>query len=239
MAERPTSLRLRVVPTIAALLCLGVFLWAGAWQLDRAAQKRALLAAFDTGAPTLHGVVASAQAKALRYRSVELEGRYDAGHQVLLDNMPLDGQVGYHVLTPLRSAGGTVLVNRGWVPAPADRERLPDVRVSASARVVRGRIDRLPRPAIELAPPATERAAPWPRRLLFPQAEQLGEQLGYPVADYQLLLDPGSPDGYVRRWRPREMGPATHVAYAVQWFGLATAVIAVYLTLLLRSRGRR
>ncbi len=238
MAKQPTSLRRRAAPTLAAALCLGVFLSAGIWQLERATQKRELLAAFDAGEPSgaLRDSVADAQARSLRYRWAEVEGRYDAGHQVLLDNIVLDGQVGYHVLTPLRSAGGTVLVNRGWVPAPADREQLPEVGVSESARVVRGRIDLLPRPAIELAAPAPGPGAPWPRRLLYPRAETISEQLGYRVADYQLLLDPASPDGYVRRWRPGGMGPEKHVGYAVQWFGLSAAVIAVYLTLLLRSR---
>ena len=69
-----------------------------------------------------------------------------------------------------------------------------------------------------------------------PRAETISEQLGYRVADYQLLLDPASPDGYVRRWRPAGMAPEKHVGYAVQWFGLSAAVIAVYLTMLLRSR---
>jgi len=224
-----------------AALCFGVFLSAGVWQLDRAAQKRELLAAFDADAPSpaLRGVTTGAQARALRYRWAEIEGRYDAGHQVLLDNMVLDGQSGYHVLTPLRSAGGTVLVNRGWVPAAPDREELPDVRVSDAARLVRGRIDLLPRPALELEAPAHSRGTPWPRRLLFPRAETIGEQLGYAVADYQLLLDPASPDGYVRRWRPAGMSPDQHIGYAVQWFGLAAAVIAMYLTLLLRNRKPR
>jgi surfeit locus 1 family protein len=217
---------------------VGIGTSAGLWQLGRAGEKRDLEARFAAGgaAGALQQLVASEAAAKLRYRTVRLTGRYDPEHQLLLDNMSHERQPGYQVLTPFATAGGTVLVNRGWVPADGDRRILPDIRVGGDTREVVGRIEWLPRPGIELAVVAPPPEAPWPRRLLFPTTEQAGAQLGIPLRNYQLLLDPVAPDGYVREWQPGGMGPIQHVAYAVQWFGLALTVIVIYLVLTIRNR---
>jgi surfeit locus 1 family protein len=175
-------------------------------------------------------------AAAVRYRNLRLPGRYDPAHQFLLDNISYQGRPGYQVLTPFETAGGTVLVNRGWLPASGDRRVLPDIAVAGETREVTGRIEWLPRPGIPLAAAAPPPDAPWPRRLLFPTSAEAGAQLGVALRNYQLLLDPGDPDGYVRDWRPGGMGSDRHLAYAVQWFGLALTVIVIYLVLVLRNR---
>jgi cytochrome oxidase assembly protein ShyY1 len=40
-----------------------------------------------------------------------------------------------------------------------------------------------------------------------------------------VLLDPGEPDGYLRQWQPPGFPPVRHIAYAVQWFSLAAALV--------------
>lgn len=210
---------------------------AGSWQLGRAAEKRDLEARFAAGGAgdALQQLVGNEVAAEFRYRTVRVTGRYDPDHQLLLDNMSHARRPGYQVLTPFTTATGTVLVNRGWVPAEGDRRILPDLRVGSDTREVAGRIDWLPRPGIELAAVVPAPDAPWPRRLLFPTSEQASAQLGVPLRSYQLLLDPGAPDGYVREWRPGGMGPDRHVAYAVQWFGLALTMIVIHVVLVSRN----
>ena len=127
--------------------------------------------------------------------------------------------------------GGSVLVNRGWVPASGDRRRLPDVDVSDLPRLLTGRIDRLPRPALRLAADAAVSAAPWPRRLLFPTVAEISTQTGYALRDFQLLLNPDEPDGFLREWKPALMEPEKHLGYAIQWFGLAATVVVVFVIL--------
>ena len=223
----------------ALLAAVGVSIGtaAGVWQLGRAGEKRELEARFAAGgaAGALQQLVTSEAAPEFRYRTVRVNGRYDSAHQLLLDNISHEGRPGYQVLTPLATTDGTVLVNRGWVPADGDRRVLPDIRVGDDRRAVSGRIEWLPRPGIELvaAPPAP--GAPWPRRLLFPTIAQISAQLAVPLRDYQLLLDPGDPDGYLREWRPGGMGPDRHVAYGVQWFGLALTVVVIYFVLVSRN----
>jgi surfeit locus 1 family protein len=222
------------------LACAGIGVQAGLWQLDRAGEKRAMLARFDTASAAAANpeLIADAQAPARRYERLRLSGRYDGSHQVLLDNLSFEGRPGYQVLTPLSTPGGTVLVNRGWVPADGNRTVLPDIQVSSQVREVTGRIDWLPRPGIELTTATLPKDARWPRRLLFPTSQQISAQLGLPLRDYQLLLDPDAADGYVREWHPGGMGPERHTAYAVQWFGLALTVVVIYLVLA-RRNGRK
>ena len=144
-------------PLWATLLLAGfvaLCLWAGNWNLDRGQQRQALHDRFNAGdeAPVLSGPVDEGQLPVLRFRQVQLLGRFDSRHQVLIDNMVQNGQAGYQVLTPFATREGRVLVNRGWLPADPDRRILPDVSIGDSERSLTGRLDRLPVPGIRLGP---------------------------------------------------------------------------------------
>jgi surfeit locus 1 family protein len=220
--------------TLATLAACSVFAMAGVWQLDRAAERRTLLALYEAGAgdaAPLPAPAGAADLTGLRYRHIVAEGSYDAAHQVLLDARTRAGRTGYEVLTPLVGPDRAVLVNRGWIPADPDRSRLPPVDVGAGPRRVEGLLDRLPRSALAEVP---QEAGGWPRRMLYPTADQIAAALGYPVTDYQLLLAPGEPDGFLREWRPALMEPSRHIGYAVQWLALAAAAVVLYVALNLR-----
>lgn len=216
--------------TLGTVLLGGMFLGAGFWQLSRAEDKRLLLAGFDAGARAQAvappGPMESTET--FRYRPIRAEGRFDPEHQILLDARTRDGKAGYEVLTPLVRSGQAILVNRGWVPANPDRRQLPEIAVGRQLRQVSGLLDQLPRAALAMEPGA---ATGWPRIMLFPAAADISAALNYPVADYQLLLDPAEPDGYRRDWRPALMSPAQHLGYAVQWFALAAALVVLYAVL--------
>jgi surfeit locus 1 family protein len=233
MSDRGPGFRPPWWATLGTLLLGGLLVTAGFWQLSRAADKRELFTSFDAGAAAraLAAPDADADLEALRYQPIRAEGHFDASHQVLLDARTRDGRAGYEVLTPLVGGGTAVLVNRGWVQASPDRRRLPDIGVSDQPRSVTGRLDRLPQAALASSPTEADPAAAWPRRLLFPTAADIGGALGYPVAEYQLLLAADEPDGFVRLWRPAVLTPAEHVGYAVQWFALATALVVIYIVL--------
>lgn len=217
---------------LLTLVGTGLFSSLGLWQLGRADEKRVLFAAYarGTGETPLEGLNASDPAMQ-RYQLLRLQGRFDPDHQVLLDNISHAGRSGYHVLTPFITAEGRVLVNRGWVPADGDRMRLPRIEVTAGLRTVTGRIDYLPKPALRLAGGAEMSASPWPRRLLFPTTAEISAQAGYALRDFQLLLNPDEADGFVREWKPALMEPEKHLGYAIQWFGLATTVVVVFVVL--------
>ena len=221
---------------IASFTCLGF------WQLGRAEQKRALFAAFDAAGGAVGTELIDGDAAAdHRYDRLELTGRYAPSRQVLLDWMTHEGQVGYQVLTPFRvtGSGRWVLVNRGWVAGTADHGQLPDVTVSGKERIIRGRIDSLPRPGLRLTGRNDVPSTTWPRPLLYPTLDEIETELGWPIVGYQLLLDAGQPDGFVRAWRPRSLTPENHVGYAVQWFAIAGTLAVLGVGLQIRSARRR
>jgi surfeit locus 1 family protein len=227
---------------IFGLLALAaLFTSLGTWQLRRAETSRATLAQFASG--TAGAMLASLPLELdadARFRRVELSGEYVAEPQFLLDNMLHEGAAGYHVLTALRVPGvqQRVLVNRGWVPAGVDRSVLPDVAVNAGTRTVPGTLERLPRPGLRLGEQPADRGAA-AVVLQYPQAAELARRLGAPVFDYQVLLDRGADDGYVRDWRAPGIAPERHMSYAGQWLALAVGSLAAAIVMAVRTVRRR
>jgi surfeit locus 1 family protein len=132
-----------------------------------------------------------------------------------------------------------LLVNRGWIAAGGDRRVLPDVTPLGGARRVTGRLDRLPRPALRLGASAPSGRAAGAVVLQYPTAEELAAALGGPVLDYQLLLDPAEPGGYVREWRAPGVPPERNLGYAGQWFALAIGAVAAAGVMVWRTTRRK
>lgn len=226
-----------VLMTLLTLLTMAGFISLGRWQLRRAQEKGALYAAFAAGTDSVR--ILDAHTPPLpRYQHVEASGSYDSARQVLIDNMSnAADQVGYDVITPFALAGGGwVLVNRGWVPQGASRAEKPRVDVPSTARIIRGRTDHLPRAGIQLGAPMPL-APPYPVVASFPTEAEIAALLhekNWSRAGEVVLLDAAEPDGYLREWRPPGFPPMRHIAYAVQWFGLAAAALVLYVVTHLR-----
>lgn len=230
----------RAFTTLLALVLVVSLVSLGRWQLHRADQKRALYALFDSGANATRAVDA-ATPRLPRYQHVEALGAYDPSHQILIDNMSsIEGRAGYYVITPFAlRGGGWILVNRGWVPVGPRRADKPQVAVSGEEREIKGRVDDLPRAGIQLGErePLTP---PYPVVANFPTHTEITMLLRGSVwsrAADVVLLDADQPDGYLRQWQPPGFPPVRHVAYAVQWFGLAAALVVIYLVTNLRRAG--
>ncbi len=217
-------------PTIITLVLLGVLLSLGFWQLDRAEQKRALMAAWGTkrGAAPLRLDPSRADYAGMDYRLVEVRGHFDGARQFLLDNRTHNGRVGYQVLTPFVVEGGRalVLVNRGWVPLGVSRERLPDPPAPAGEQRILARI-RLPADKVFMLAGEAPRTG-WPWRVQAVQLELFSRALEQPLMPVLLLLESDTGDGLVRDWKPLKFGPERNVGYAVQWFGLALTLLIIY-----------
>jgi surfeit locus 1 family protein len=224
-----------------AALGLAAFVTLGSWQLGRASEKQALADTFAAGGRQTVDATGLRFHELARYQHVRLRGSYDAGRQLLLDNMPsATGRPGYRVLTPLERADGRgwVLVDRGWVPLGATRAALPEVAVGSEDREVSGILDVLPVPGLRVGPAASPGEAGWPRVLLFPTEADVESVLDTDVESRILLLDAGQPDGFERRWRPAlGFGPERHLGYALQWFAFALLTVVLFIALNLRRVG--
>jgi surfeit locus 1 family protein len=220
----------RLMPSLAALLLLPLLLALGFWQLERAAQKRALVEAHASrgGDRTLNSLPRELEATVWRYRRVALAGQFDGGHVLFLDNRTYRGMAGYHLLTPLRLDDGRgVLVNRGWAPRGLTREHLPPIPPRAGRLTVQGQLDTPPWSGLQLGPEGPESRG-WPRVVQWLDLAALERELGYPLLPLLLLEQNGGDAGLVRDWRPVVIGPARHTGYAVQWFGLALTLVVLY-----------
>jgi surfeit locus 1 family protein len=225
--------RAGLVPTLATILLLPALIGLGLWQLDRADQKRQLQAEYDRRQAETPKRLRSVleEAAALRYRPVRVRGRYEPDYQFLLDNRVHQGRAGYHVLTPLRIEDGDVrvLVNRGWVALGADRARLPridtpagEVEIIGVATVPLGKGFRLG--GVKPAGPG------WQPLWRYLDLEEYARSVPFPTQPAVILLDPASPaGGFVRQWGRLDAGIQTHLGYALTWFSLAVALVAIYI----------
>ncbi|MDZ7788740.1 MAG: SURF1 family protein [Halofilum sp. (in: g-proteobacteria)] len=230
--------RPRWLPWIAAGLAIALFSGLGVWQLQRAAEKRAVIASLaDNRQPVLERLPGtSATLREAARREVRIQGRYEGERQFLLDNRILEGRPGFDVLTPLvLDDGRRVLVDRGWVAAGAGREPVESVRLAFEERVtVEGRLW-LPESGIALGAAVTP-GDDWPRLVTRVDFPALEEALGRELVPAVIRATGDAP------WlfRPRDLqprfGPMRHYGYAFQWFALALTVLAVACILEWRRR---
>lgn len=226
-------LRAGLVPTLATLLLFPALIGMGLWQLDRADQKQRLQAEYDrrqSEAPKRLLPVIE-EPETLRYRPVTARGRYEPAHQFLLDNRVRQGRVGYYVLTPLRIEGGDVrvLVNRGWVALGADRKQLPDVAPPEHDVEITG-VATIPLDKGFRLGGARPAGPGWQPVWQYLDLAEYARSVPYPIQPAVVLLDPGSPaGGLVRQWGRLDAGIQTHLGYALTWFSLAVALLAIYI----------
>lgn len=215
----------RYFPPVAAVVFIGVFVALGFWQLDRAAQKEALLAQFASDADfmPLNGGLPDNE-----FQPIEVRGSYRTERQVLIENIVRDGRLGYFVITPLAQpgAGPLLLVNRGWIARPAQQHELTPIDVGGNVRTLRGRAGQLPRVGVR-GGAGFDGAGDWPKHAVYPTYAEVAHELGEDLLPFVLLLDAAEDDGFRRQWQPQGSGPMTNYGYAFQWFAMAVAVLAI------------
>ena len=228
-------------PSVAFLLVFPLLLGLGAWQMERAQAKQDLVE--QRAASEFSAALDLEQPPTLsdsdRYRPARVRGEYVAGQQWLLDNRVYLGQAGYHVFTPFRPDGQlhpTLLINRGWVSVGASREFLPLLPIPEGKVELSGRLDSPASVALVMGEVPLGSIAD---KVVVQSLDiaALGAARGLDLQRYALVLDEGLPGGLQHDWSPiPEMGPEKHMGYAVQWFGLAVALLIIYVGV---NTGRR
>lgn len=223
-------MKLTKLPTAVFLCLLVLLLSLGTWQWGRAQEKRDFLQQQQV-AEIAGSVPLSARSDVVRYQKLSVTGHYDVARQFLIDNQISAGKAGYFVLTPfiLQGENKAVLVNRGWVAANPVRTQLPDVTMTSDAvGLITGRANHFPSVGIKMAgaeiPTDTS-----PAVVQVVDSEVLAKKLGYPLFAMQLELDATQPQGFKRDWHTTTlMPPEQHIAYALQWFGLAATLTVLF-----------
>jgi len=218
--------RPRWLPTLAAVIGVLLTASAGTWQLGRAHEKERLQQAYDrsTSEPPVALGATRANAADLRFRKVEVQGRFIEQGLVLLDNKIRNGEPGYEAIMPLKISGSSmhVLIDRGWIGTGPDRSRLPVIRTPEVPVKVVG-MATVPGRFLELSKNASSGLV-WQNLTIERYVASSGLEVQPIVVQQQNDLD----DGLSRSWERPDFGIATHYGYAGQWFLFCGLIIFFY-----------
>ncbi len=216
-----------------------VFLNLGYWQLDRAEEKRQLLRSYESRQSSPAVPLAENVSTVQDYQPIEFSGFHHQNLQVYMANESNNGRDGYHVYIPVELSGEAIVwVNLGWVQAMPDRRELPEIPTIPEQWQAKGYV-------------YFSKGDP----ILFDHAlmemnknqwviqgrdyERLSEVLGTRKSQslpFIIRLSPDSEYGFVREWKLISMSPDKHLAYAIQWFGLALALLVLFIALSIKRK---
>jgi surfeit locus 1 family protein len=212
-----------------------VLLGLGGWQVKRLFWKEALLAQVDHAESAAPVPLSETPAP---FTKVSIIGTFlpdeAALYGAIVRNIPSGPTMGARMIVPLREANGDViLVDLGWVPlsrsGPMDQ---PDGVVTVAGYVRFG-------DSVHWFSAKDDPAA---RHFYTLDPKAIGDAVGQPtVRDFVLVaLAPGGPvadddsdaDAVVTHWpdpaRHLPRPPNNHLSYAITWYGLAVALLAIF-----------
>ena len=230
------------------LLAIAIMIGLGNWQLDRLHAKRAASAAVteSASAPVVAAYTLLPDSPKQRpkgtaeWHRVSMTGTYLADKTVLIRGSTSGDGVGFEIVVPLQASDGRVyLIDRGFVDAPAEADKLPPIPAAPEGEVqVTGRV-RIPYAessgATKIEPiegVATVRAL---------NTEVLAKDLSLDIAGgYIAAVEEKPADGAsypkISRVPLPDLGDGPHLSYAVQWF-LFAAMAAVGFGYLVKREG--
>jgi surfeit locus 1 family protein len=167
------------------------------------------------------------------FTHVQAQGRFDLSREALIYALAPQGagpEPGYLVLTAFHlDAGGTVLVNRGFVPQSKAGD--PGFRREPQGSVTIAGLMRAPQARNPFTPQDVSTKGVWYTR----DPQMIGAALGLEnAAPFTLDQDPNgtaalpAPDGVLRVAVTTVDIPNNHLSYAITWFGLAGALAIVF-----------
>jgi cytochrome oxidase assembly protein ShyY1 len=216
-----------------------VFVNLGEWQLHRLAQRRernaTTIANERSPIQPYEQVFSHPISDADQWQKVEARGSFEADHQFVVRYRNNGNLNGYEVVTPLRTASGVVLVDRGFIPLqrgvqiPSAAPAPPAGEVTVVGHVRRNERGR--------------RAATTPvgNQMRLISSDAIAGTLPYPIKSGYIGLLTVRPE-QIGGFQPIELpdlseGP--HFWYALQWFmftAVGVAGIVVFIRGDLRAR---
>jgi cytochrome oxidase assembly protein ShyY1 len=219
---------------------LGVaFVSLGNWQLDRLAQRKernaTTIANEQNPIQPYEQVFTHPITDADQWQRVEARGTFEADHQYVVRYRSNGDAEGFEVVTPLRTASGVVLVDRGFIPLERGT-RIPSMAPAPPAGEVTvvGHVRRNER---------GRRAATTPvgNQMRLINSNAIATTLPYELPSGYiglLTVQPEQQGGFQPIQLP-ELSEGPHFWYAVQWFlftAIGVAGIVVFIRGDLRAR---
>ena len=211
------------LPLVVGTFLVVQFAALGAWQISRGLEKRATQQAYQ-GESSFTQWRSGSEVRS--FQRLQATGRFDASHQIILDNIIINSRYGHYVLTPLETAADEplLLVNRGWIERSDDGISAATLTLPGGQLTVRGRAGSLPKAGYKMGD-AIEATEQWPKHAVYPSTEEVEAALGRDVQPFVLLMHHEEQNGFLRHWVPSEFGPGKHFGYALQWFAMGAVLM--------------
>jgi len=216
-----------------------VFVNLGEWQLNRLAQRRernaTTIANEQKPIRPYEEIFTRTITDADQWQRVEARGTFDPDHQFVLRYRSNGDADGYEIVTPLHTATGTVLVDRGFLPRvhgaqiPSTAPAPPAGEVTLVGHVRRSERGR------------RAATAPVNNQMRLINSHAIAATLPYPISSGYiglLTVQPEQQGGFQPVQLP-ELSEGPHFWYAVQWFmftAVGVAGIVVFIRGDLRAR---
>ena len=217
--------------TIVTLPALLVLVGLGSWQLQRLQWKNDLISSFEarSAADAIAIPAANDELDDLEFRSLALDGVFQHDMEIFLTGRTYEGNAGFHVVTPLLLEDGRIiLVNRGWV---SEDYRDPVKRAFSQIDGKTSVSGILRRPGVKgyFVPENEPENGFW--FTLVPSQINRHLDLGDTAID-QFYADALRTSDVVTlpiAAKTKLNLRNAHLSYAITWYGIALALIGVYL----------
>ena len=216
--------------TTAAGIVFVILIGLGVWQLQRLTWKENLIAERHdrSTAEAIEVPGPGADLGELDFRHAKATGRFDHGHEMFLAARSLNGNPGYHVMTPFKLADGrTLLIDRGWIPLERkDAAKRAEGQVEGEVTI--DGLLRLQRAKNWLEPDNQPKDNLWFWVDLPAMAAYL--KLG-PDQVTPFYLEAGkapNPGGFPIGGQSRTELPNDHLQYALTWFSFAVTLAVIW-----------
>jgi surfeit locus 1 family protein len=232
---------------LPALVVFIILIGLGTWQVQRKAWKEGLIAALTErlSAPPAALPPAGDWAKLDpardEYSRVTFSAQFDNAAEALVYGTasafrPDVTSLGYWVFTPARLAdGSTVMVNRGFIP---DARKDPKTRAAGqiAGPVTIVGVMRWPDARHWFTPSDDPAHNLWLSR--DPQSIAAAKGVGAVAPFYVEQESPVPPGGLPQPGKLVVALPDNHLQYAITWYGLAAALVGVFVVWAIKSRRR-
>ncbi|MFY8326688.1 SURF1 family protein [Pseudoalteromonas sp. ZZD1] len=230
--QKLSSIFIICVVIVVVLVCLRL----GYWQIQRGQAKSLQLS--HIAKVQSKGVMPWQQVLALPSEwnktgiQASLTGTVNTVHYWLLDNQVVQGQVGYDVLALFKPTHSQtpILVNFGWIKAPASRQQLPSVTLPRGAIDIKVQLKQGKLSGFTLDSSEHQKhKSDWPKRVQNIDLALFEKHVKQPLVDF-IAYRQGVGDAFgIPHYQAVVMSPQKHYGYAVQWLliGLSCVVVAI------------
>lgn len=237
MTETRMNPVMRWTFVVLMLALAATCVWLGNWQMQRLAETEALIAAVDERLDAEPVAVPAAaewpalDLEALNFRPVSLTGAFRYNQTVtvftsLADaNGPASGP-GYWVVTPFALAdGGTVFVNRGFVPQDFQEAAVTDAEGDEAQVTISGLLRPSETAGFMTPGPDTSNRIEWVRDSR--RLAALVDPALAPFAPFYVDLPAGAPGELPQGGETVVEFPNNHLGYAYTWYGFAVVAVVM------------